>query len=105
MTAPRPGDVFNIDLDGTAITGRYVEVDAPHRLVIGWDHLETGAATSTQAEVEITLTPAGDATTVAVQFSGLSAEDATIHRTLWLDHLNRIADAVAAAEPGTLPGS
>jgi uncharacterized protein YndB with AHSA1/START domain len=37
MTAPRPGDAFHLDLDGTVITGRYIEVDPPHRLVIGWD--------------------------------------------------------------------
>ena len=37
MTAPRPGDAFHLDLDGTVIAGRYIEVDPPHRLVIGWD--------------------------------------------------------------------
>jgi uncharacterized protein YndB with AHSA1/START domain len=36
MTA-RPGDAFHLDLDGTVIAGRYIEVDPPHRLVIGWD--------------------------------------------------------------------
>ncbi len=29
--------MFHLDLDGTAIAGRYVEVEPPHRLVIGWD--------------------------------------------------------------------
>ena len=37
MTAPRPGDAFHLDLDGTVIAGRYIEVDPPHRMVIGWD--------------------------------------------------------------------
>ncbi len=35
MTAPRPGDAFRLDLDGTVIAGRYTEVGPPHRLVIG----------------------------------------------------------------------
>ena len=35
MTAPRPGDAFHLDFDGTVIAGRYFEVDPPHRLVIG----------------------------------------------------------------------
>jgi hypothetical protein len=37
MTAPRPGDPFRLDLDGTVIAGRYIEVDPPHRPMIGWD--------------------------------------------------------------------
>ena len=32
-----PGDAFHLDLDGTVVAGRYMEVDPPHRLVIGWD--------------------------------------------------------------------
>ena len=31
MTAPRVGETFHLDLDGTAIAGRYIEVDPPHR--------------------------------------------------------------------------
>jgi hypothetical protein len=27
MTAPRAGDAFHLDLDGTVIAGRYIEVD------------------------------------------------------------------------------
>jgi hypothetical protein len=27
MTAPRPGDAFHLELDGTVIAGRYIEVD------------------------------------------------------------------------------
>jgi hypothetical protein len=27
MTDPRPGDAFHLDLEGTVIAGRYVEVD------------------------------------------------------------------------------
>jgi uncharacterized protein YndB with AHSA1/START domain len=60
MTAPRPGDAFHLDLDGTVITGRYIEVDPPHRLVIGWDRQGTDTATPTPAFIEITFTPTGD---------------------------------------------
>ena len=30
MTAPWPGATFHLDLDGTVIVGRYIEVDAPY---------------------------------------------------------------------------
>jgi hypothetical protein len=75
MTAPRPGDPIHLDLDGTVIAGRYIEVDPPHRLVNGWDHQGTDKATPTPALIEITLPPTRDGTNVKVQLSGLSAED------------------------------
>ncbi len=100
MTAPRPGKAFHLDLDGTVIAGRYIEVDSPHRLVIGWDRQGTGKATPTPALIETTLTPTGDGTNVKAQLSGLSAEDAAIYRQLWARHLDRIAAAFAGAEPG-----
>ena len=105
MTAPRPGDAFHLDLEGTVIAGRYIEVDPPHRLVIGWEPQGTDTATPTPALVEITLTPTGDGTNVKVQFSGLSAEDAAFYRPLWVRHLDRIAAAFAGAEPGAPPGN
>ena len=105
MTAPRPGDAFHLDLGGTAITGRYIEVDPPHRLVMEWDRQGTDSATPTPALIEITLTPTGDSTTVKVQFSGLSAEDDAFYHQLWTHHLDRIATAFAGAELGALPGT
>jgi uncharacterized protein YndB with AHSA1/START domain len=105
MTAARPGDAFHLDLDGTVIADRYIEVDPPHRLVIGWDRQGTDKATATPALVEITLTPTGDDTSVKVQLSGLSAEDEAFYLQLWMRHLDRIAAAFAGAEPGALPGN
>ena len=95
---PRPGDAFHLDLDGTVIAGRYIEVDPPHRLVIGWDHERTDKATPTLALIEITLTPTGDDTTVVeVQLSGLSAEDAAFYPQLLERYLDRTAAAFAGA--------
>ena len=76
VTAPRVGETFHLDLDGTAIAGRYIEVDPPHRMLLRWDRQGTDTATPTPTFIEITLTPMGDGTNVRVQFSGLSAEDA-----------------------------
>jgi uncharacterized protein YndB with AHSA1/START domain len=105
MTAPRVGETFHLDLDGTAIAGRYIQVDPPHRLVIGWDRQGSDEAMPTPALIEITLTPTGDGTNVKVQLSGLSAEDAAFYRQLWARHLDRIAAVFAGAELGALPGN
>ena len=105
MTARRVGDWFHLDLDGTVIAGRYIEVDPPHRLVIGWDHERTDKATSTPACIEITLTPTGGGTEVKVQSSGQSTENAAFYRQLWACHLDRIAAVFAGAQPDALPGN
>jgi uncharacterized protein YndB with AHSA1/START domain len=105
MTAPRPGDALHLDLDGTVIADRYIEVDPPHRLVIGWDHQGTDKATPTPAVIEITLTPTGDGTNVKVELSGLSEEETAFYRQLWERQLDRIAAASAGAEPCALPGN
>jgi uncharacterized protein YndB with AHSA1/START domain len=105
MRPPRAGDAFHLDLDGTVIAGRYVEVDPPHRLVIGWDRQGTEKPTPTPTRIEITLIPTGNGTTVKVQWSGLSTAEAAFDQKLWARHLDRIATAFARAEPGALPGS
>ena len=93
------GETFHLDLDGTAIAGRYIEVDPPHRVVLRRDRQGTDTATPTPTFIEITLNPTGDGTTVKVRFSGLSAEDAAFYPQLWARHLDQIATALAGAEP------
>jgi hypothetical protein len=59
----------------------------------------TDTTTPTPTFIEIRLTPTGDGTDVKVQLSGLSAEDASFYPQLWARHLDRIAAALARAEP------
>lgn len=99
MTAPRLGETFDLDLDGTAIAGHYIEVDPPHRMLLRWDRQGTDTATATPTFIEITLTPTRDGTDVKVQFSGLSADDAAVYPQLWARHLDRIATALAGDKP------
>ena len=106
MKAPRPGDAFHLDLDGTVIAARYIEIDPPVRMLIEWDRQGTDKATPALALIEITFTPTGDGTTVVeVQLSGLSAEDAAFYPQLLERYLDRIAAAFAGAESGALPGN
>ena len=93
MTAPRAGDAFHLDLDGTVIAGRYIEVDPPHRLVIGWDRQGTDNAQPTPALIEFMFTPTADETTVEVQLSGLSAKYADFYLQLFERYLYRIKAA------------
>ena len=99
------GETFHLDLDGTAISGRYIEVDPPHRMLMRWDRQGTSTAMPATTFIEITFTPMGDGTNVKVQFSGLSAEDAAVYPQLWARHLDRIAASLAGVEFGAPPGN
>ena len=87
------GDAFHLDIDGTVIAGRYIEVDPPHRPVIGWDRQGTDNTQPTPALIEFTFTPTADETTVEVQLSGLSTQDADSYPQLLEWYLNRIKAA------------
>ena len=97
MTAPLVGETFHFDLDGTGIAGRFIEVDPPHRMLLRWDRQRADTATWEPTFIEITLTPADGGTTVEVEFSGLSDEDAAFYPQLWERHLARIAATLAGA--------
>ena len=68
-------------------------------MLLRWDRRGIDEATPAPTFIEIMLTPTGDGTNVRVQFSGLSAEDATFYPQLWARHLDRIAAVLAGAEP------
>ncbi len=102
MTAPRPGDPFHLDLDGTVIAGHYIEVDSPHRLLIEWDRHATDNSTPTPALIEFTFTPIGDETSVEVhalrpQRGGCRGLSRTLRSLPRSDRT-----AVSGAEPGVL---
>lgn len=97
MTGPRPGDRFHLVIDGTVIVGRYIEVDPPHRMVIGWDRQGTDHASPTL--VEITFTPTGGNTEMTVEFLALSVEDAEFSREIWQRYLDGITAHFAGPAP------
>lgn len=99
MTTPRVGETFYLDLDETAVSGLYIEVDPSHRLAIGRDRQGSDTSTPTTTFIEITLTPTVDGTNVTVQFSDLSEEDATFYPQLCARHFDRIAIALAGTDP------
>ena len=94
---PRPGGRFRIDYNGTDIvSGTFVEVDPPRRVVFTWgwempgDPLPPGAST-----VEVTLTPDGDDTIVRLRHSGLPEEAVEGHAVGWDQFLPSLASALA----------
>jgi len=83
---PRPGGIFRVR--GTThphhiVSGQYVEVEPPTRLVYTWGYEPNDALAKGQrgmppgsSTVEMVLVPDGDATIVRIRHSGLPTDDA-----------------------------
>ena len=102
----RPGGVYRIGVvPGHTARGEFVEVDAPHRLVLtwGWENgssvVEPGMST-----VEFELEPQGDGTLLRFTHSGLpTTESAESHGHGWDHYLARLDIAAAGGDPGRDP--
>ncbi len=98
---PRPGGRFAVDVEGTEVRGRYIELDPPHRLVLSWgfagsDELPPGAS-----RVEVRLMAEGTKTRVELRHVGLRGDQARRHSVGWRHFGERLARA--AGRPKKLP--
>ncbi len=94
---PTKGGAYRLDIDGEHFaSGRYLEVDPPHRLVMtwGWEGNESVQPGSTT--VEITLTQDGDGTLLRLKHSGLPTElERDNHQKGWQMYMGRLAAVLA----------
>jgi uncharacterized protein YndB with AHSA1/START domain len=96
---PRPGGVCIVEMGGGGVMrGEFVEV-VPHERIVfsfGWERSESGpdiAPGSTR--VEVTLTPDGDGTILALRHTGLPVALSAEHRAGWAHFLPLLASAVS----------
>jgi uncharacterized protein YndB with AHSA1/START domain len=100
----RPGGEYHVDVTHNDVAvGRYVEVDAPRRIVFTWgwegdEHVPPGSTT-----VEVTLTPDGDGTLVRLIHRDLPAPAAGEHLEGWKHYLGRLAVAASGGDAGPDP--
>lgn len=97
---PRPGGTCLVDLGGGPVMrGEFVEVVPYERIVFsfGWEPTEGAPAVAPGSTlVEITLTPDGDDTILALRHSGIPAAHVDEHRSGWGHFLSMLAAAVAS---------
>ena len=91
----RIGGELQIDINGSAVRGRYLLLDPPRRIVFSWgfagsDELPPGAST-----VEVTLTDESGGTRVELVHSGLPDPERAKHAHGWRYFLARLAAATA----------
>ena len=84
---PEPGGVFALDVGGTAVRGKFVSVEPPHRVVFTWgtpgsDELPAGCST-----VEIILTAGGGDTIVELFHHNLPPGQRSRHEAGWTSFL------------------
>jgi uncharacterized protein YndB with AHSA1/START domain len=85
---PRPGGEFSVDVQGTAVRGRYIEIEPPRRLLISWGFEGSRSLPPGASTVEVRLTAEDGGTRVEIVHRGLPAPEAVEHGTGWRYYLN-----------------
>ncbi len=68
---PCPDGAFDVDIAGSPIRGRYLEVDRPHRVVVSWGVADSAEFPPGASRVSFTVTPTAHGTRVDLLHSGL----------------------------------
>lgn len=100
---PRPDGTFSVDINGSPVRGRYVEVDPPHRVVVSWGVAGSDVHPPGSSRVEFTLVPVGDGTRLDLLHSGLPDEQAPGYARGWVHFFGRLQAAAAGGDPGPDP--
>jgi uncharacterized protein YndB with AHSA1/START domain len=102
---PRAGGVCRINPTGHAVmSGRFLEVDPPRRIVFTWGWETELYATPPQSTVvEVSLVPIGKDTLVRLTHRRLQPAAVAFHREGWEHYLPRLARAAAGADAGVDP--
>jgi uncharacterized protein YndB with AHSA1/START domain len=104
----RPEGAYRVRLrEGMISAGRFVEIDAPRRVVFtfGWDGADVVMPGSTR--VEVMLTPDGQSGTDVVlrHFALPNDDEVQHHRQGWERYLGRLAIAACGGDPGPDPNA
>jgi uncharacterized protein YndB with AHSA1/START domain len=86
------------------MSGEFVEVDPPRRVVFTWGwEIELFATPPQSTIVEVSLTPEGDETVVRLVHRRLQPAAVAFHRAGWEHFLPRLALIASGSDPGVDP--
>lgn len=100
---PWPGGRFAVDNGDNLARGRFLEVQAPERVVFSWGWEGSDAVPPGSSTVTFTLEPVGGGTLVRLVHSGLPGGEDIRHAQGWDHYLGRLAKTVAGIDPGPDP--
>ncbi len=87
---PCPDGAFEVDIAGSPIRGRYLQVDRPHRVVVSWGVADSADFPPGASRVSLTLTPTAHGTRVDLLHSGLPDVTVAGHADGWAHFLPRL---------------
>lgn len=102
----RAGGQYRVEvLPGDVVSGAFVELDRPRRLVHTWGwESQSGSVPPGSSTVEFELIPRDEGTLVRVTHSGLpQAAAADRHTRGWDHYLPRLAEVAAGGDPEVDP--
>jgi uncharacterized protein YndB with AHSA1/START domain len=100
---PQPGGAFWVDVQGTPVRGRFLELDPPNRVVFSWGFEGSEALPPEASRVEVRLTSQDGGTRVDLLHFGLSGTDAAEHASGWQRFLHHL-EAIPSLSPGPAGG-
>ena len=103
----RPGGTYRVDvIPGDTVSGEFVEIDRPRRLVYtwGWERGSRGSVPPGSTTVEFELVPDGAGTLLRLRHRDLPNDAAAASHTRgWEHYLPRLAAVAAGRDPGPDP--
>jgi uncharacterized protein YndB with AHSA1/START domain len=102
---PRPGGICRVNPTGRGVmSGEFLEVEPPRRLVFSWGWETEWFSTPPQSTlVEVSLTPEGEETLVRLVHRRLPPGAHAFHRAGWEHYLPRLAIVAGGGEPSRDP--
>ncbi|MEO5743490.1 MAG: SRPBCC domain-containing protein [Terracoccus sp.] len=97
---PHPGGAFEVDIAGSPIRGKYLEVTPPHRVVVSWGVAGSDDLAPGHSTVAFTLSATPTGTRVEVVHSGLPDPLLAGHAEGWAHFLARLVVVAEGGEAG-----
>lgn len=104
---PMPGGTYRITMrGGVQAVGRFVEIDAPRRLVFTWGWTHDHAVPPGSTRVVVTLEKEDGGTRVVLRHHGLPDDEQRVHHnTGWELYLDRLRVRAGGGDPGPDPNA
>ncbi len=100
LLEPEPNGQFTVDIRGTPVRGRHIELEPPHRLLISWGYAGSERVPPGTTTVEVRLIAERDGTRVELEHRDLPAEETPSHLSGWTHYLARLTAAAVNGDAG-----
>jgi uncharacterized protein YndB with AHSA1/START domain len=104
LLEPQADGRFELDVRGTPVRGRYIELEPPHRLLISWGYAGSEQLPPGASTVEVRLMSHQGGTLVELEHRDLPEPEKAGHSTGWSHYLARLQAVAERGHAGPDPG-